>query len=346
MIPTEDSIAEPKYVGDATASKQAQQNPKEGDQISNHVDKMDALSPFDTRMFWLTLVGIAIAFLTAVFFYRQLGEMQTQTALLIQQSETGNADASWHAVQTYKQLGAELEQAKAASRNAVAAEKMVLAVRQGIEESARRNKEVLDATIAASRLDERAWVGLVSIENSGGTATERQFTIETIKLVARNSGKTPALKLAIKCCEISQVSWNDHSVPDYDEEILKRKEERERGFKTWSEDLLRSNPNARPLIELRRRTYEEIDREEEASQNKLTGEVLPPGVTNTFPVFLRTRLNQRPNFPEPPLTTYVLGKITYRDVFAGTSIHNTKFCLMNLGSGYGLDICPSGNLMD
>jgi len=46
-----------------------------------------------------------------------------------------------------------------------------------------------------------------------------------------------------------------------------------------------------------------------------------------------------------PMTIYLLGKITYYDVFTGTPQRSTKFCLMR-AQGTSFGICPEGNWME
>jgi len=97
----------------------------------------------------------------------QFREMREQTAQLYRQAEVENAGASHRAAETFRQLNisqdqakAALDQAGAAAKNAKAAEDNVIAVRKGIEESSKRSKEALDATISNFHQEQRAWLGL------------------------------------------------------------------------------------------------------------------------------------------------------------------------------------------
>jgi hypothetical protein len=45
------------------------------------------------------------------------------------------------------------------------------------------------------------------------------------------------------------------------------------------------------------------------------------------------------------MIVYILGKITYKDIFKDTPLLRTKFCLVRQG-GTQFTICPTGNSMD
>jgi hypothetical protein len=42
---------------------------------------------------------------------------------------------------------------------------------------------------------------------------------------------------------------------------------------------------------------------------------------------------------------YIFGKITYNDIFGGTKLHTTKYCLMR-AAGDHFTSCSTGNSMD
>ena len=128
IVPAEKHAPSPKDIRGAVISKQPEKNPKESLYQLTAPDAKDRPTPFENRVFWLNFVGIAIAILTAVFFYAQLREMRTQTGVLIAQSDSSNADASLHAVETNKQLKLAQEQADAAVAQVTALQSQVAAM--------------------------------------------------------------------------------------------------------------------------------------------------------------------------------------------------------------------------
>lgn len=171
LVPAKESASAPEQVNRTVIAEKAKEKPKETNCEPAPAATEDKLSPFEKRMFWLTLVGIAVGAITVVFFYAQLQEMRTQTGLLIGQSQSGNVDASLHAAVTGKELKLVQEQAQAAQDN-------VSAIREQM------------------RQDQRAWVGTgdTTFVVNGTSPFKVQTTI-------KNVGKTPALEA------ISKIYW-------------------------------------------------------------------------------------------------------------------------------------------
>jgi hypothetical protein len=83
---------------------------------------------------------------------------------------------------------------------------------QGIELSGRQSKQALDASIASSRLDQRAWVG--SMQVTGIPEVGKTYDIN---VVFGNTGKTPALDVITQAREIP-VHTGSKFVPAFDKE--------------------------------------------------------------------------------------------------------------------------------
>jgi hypothetical protein len=80
--------------------------------------------------------------------------------------------------------------------------------------------------------------------------------------------------------------------------------------------------------------------------------ILAPGVVDTKRVIVRSQWTQGTKKDRggisitESVTLYVLGKITYYDIFPGTKPHTTKFCLMHTRNSNSFVICPANNWMD
>jgi hypothetical protein len=67
-------------------------------------------------------------------------------------------------------------------------------------------------------LEQRPWVGIEIVPRAIAT----NITIDgpglqgnTVAFVAHNTGKTPAVNWASKCCESFSREWSDEPIPDY-----------------------------------------------------------------------------------------------------------------------------------
>jgi hypothetical protein len=234
--------------------------------------------------------------------------------------------------------------------------------RQALEATAQQSKTAMDASIATARTDQRAWVGVVGVKTTGGVASENglvkdaTFGVQSVSIVLRNSGRTPSLKMAVKCCFMPTKLFRD-PIPDYDTMDADRK----KGI---------ANMAAQRLVSLRGRLETSGNlpglgdylREEIAKAEKdladpppdpmekflPTGGVLAPDIPSEVTVVQSTQWGTRVESRIPsglPVTIYILGKIVYRDIFTGTPERSTKFCLMR-PTGNQFVICPSGNWME
>jgi hypothetical protein len=122
-----------------------------------------AMSVFERKIVWLTLIAIAVATITAAIFYVQLRIMSEQTQILASQSESSTAGALFSDMNTRKQLSIAQQQAKTAENS-------------------------VDAIQKQTRNAERAWI---TIDNPAAVTTaENQPITSKVKFV--NVGNTVA----------------------------------------------------------------------------------------------------------------------------------------------------------
>jgi hypothetical protein len=168
----------------------------------------------------------------------------------------------------------------------------------------------------AMRLDQRAWVGVSNpvTENNVLDTKNRVISFGKLSVILRNSGKTPALKVDWTCCIFKELTPTDPT-PDYDA--------------IMADQYRRQAMNKGSQIDKENTLYEGLVSHK--------GEVYAPGTER-----LTVLMNGTTGSPWPSVQ-YVLGKMTYQDVFTATR-RTTKFCLQNSGSGFSF--CREGNWMD
>jgi hypothetical protein len=184
--------------------------------------------------------------------------------------------------------------------------------------------DALDASIEATRTDQRAWVGLIAIDTLGGNDQPDKFTFDRLILAIQNSGKTPAINLGWECCRYLERQLND-PIPDYDD----------------------IQAQAQALSERLGRNSESIRRLREQFQAELPkGVVIPPNATRKITVSPgRMSFDKsKSEFGTSLSRIYVLGKFTYNDIFEETARRTTKFCLVQAGNNFYF--CQAGNSMD
>jgi hypothetical protein len=169
---------------------------------------------------------------------------------------------------------------------------------------------------ASFKLGERAWVGVTTpiTQNPVLNIKDRVFSFEKASIILRNSGKTPALKVDWTCCFNLEQASSD-PIPDFD--VVMAEQQRR----------LAMNPGTQ--IDKGNILYEGLE-------SRKGGVVAPSGEE---PAVL---IKQRNEVPWPTVI-YILGEMTYEDVFS-TKRHTTKFCLQNSGTGFSF--CREGNWMD
>lgn len=207
-----------------------------------------------------------------------------------------------------------------------------------------QGRAALDTSIDASHLDQRAWVGVAEFATISGEQTPdgKTFSFKGVQIAIRNSGKTPAINLSAVTMQTTR-DWRDKKIGDYDVVIAEFNRNREESSAKLLSEMIQRNPQMAETI--RAREKEMRDMEAQAMADLFpAGQVLAPGVaitqgTPSASYGIRDDMGMR------RLTIYILGKITYSDIFTGTRLHTTKFCLMRLG-GTQFVSCPTGNYMD
>jgi hypothetical protein len=198
--------------------------------------------------------------------------------------------------------------------------------------NAEQSKSALDASIKSSQLDQRAWIGLA--EYLSVTSPQSGSSMNGVRIAIRNSGKTPAINLSVDSLRTFRPL--DQPIGDYDSLATQGRVARDEAKRKFDADTIRRNPKMAAVIEKMNQEDRALERRYE---HPLAGQVIAPKVILTFLNPEVTNLN-----PGTPVT-YILGKITYNDVFAGTKQHTTKFCLMR-SSGTEFVSCQTGNSMD
>lgn len=206
-------------------------------------------------------------------------------------------------------------------------------------------KKTIDASIEQFCLEQRAWVGLESLNCSkcnlapvpnqlrippSGNELKKYgvLTVGAINAVATNSGKTPALHVVVQMAEAN----------------LKRSEPTPtmKGVERIAEDRLKSAltvPKGLPS----REAAEEGNILSYIRKEQIPAEgVLAPNASLNLSVGTASKTRQViwALNPDDETLTYALGVITYYDVW-GTK-HQTTFCFVN-GPGGKFRFCPTGN---
>ncbi len=118
----------------------------------------------DWWMVVLTAFTFAVGVVTLIVFYRQFGEMQTQTGILHQQAEQAAKDSIEASAKVERQLGISSKQARSAQA-------AVLAMKD------------------QTRLGQRAWVAMYNVNTKSTVAVGSDFHASTI---VENFGHSPA----------------------------------------------------------------------------------------------------------------------------------------------------------
>jgi hypothetical protein len=191
-----------------------------------------------------------------------------------------------------------------------------------------RAQQTSDASINASRLDQRAWVGIDRVESQvsmGGLITDNA-SVQFLRVVIKNSGKTPAIRLSGSCCIIATRRFSE-PIPDHDAAFAETEAQYQRErqmFRKWVPNPIQPMPPSLSDVH--------------------TGGVLAPTVSQAVSLMVSVSIPKKDK-SDWPATTYFLGKFTYNDIFPGTPRHTTKFCLMHV-VGNEIVACPESNWMD
>jgi hypothetical protein len=247
----------------------------------------------------------------------------SQTLAEIQQSR----------VDTAKMITASETQASAATKNATAAasfsasadginiqtkmavdkfDRIAKASEHSIRATQQAAQDALNASINASRLDQRAWVGLLYPVTTFDNKKLQVGVSVVFKWRFKNSGKTPAINVAYD----PEIIFREpgKGVPDYD-------------------------------VDVKDNAYSKLTGIREAS-------VIAPGEEQfiTFPTPVPAPIFFGPKqfvlMENNATVMYVVGKVTYNDIFPGTPQHSTKFCVLYDPIAGGVGTCPINNTMN
>ena len=83
--------------------------------------------------------------------------------------------------------------------------------REALRETLKQSRAALDVSMAASQLDQRAWVGLAEFIN---VPTSQSSPMSGVRIAIRNSGKTPAINLSAN--SLHTMRARDEPIGDYD----------------------------------------------------------------------------------------------------------------------------------
>jgi hypothetical protein len=288
----------------------------------------------------LEFVAVLIAFIVCVVYWQQLEVMNRQ---LIEMQGTGPqtahliVNAARQAKSTSDLATASAKEAEATKKTADAA----LAQAQATAALAKEAKRQADIATDLLHLDQRAWVGFVGSETIGGVQSPdgKTFSFENVLISVRNSGKTPAINVNAVTLQ-TILDWRE-TIGDYDSVKAELYRRRKESLAKSQEEQIRRNPEMADRIRAWNKEMEETE-QKYASELFPAGQVIAPGTTLTQGTTVSASYG---NEHMKLLVIYILGKITYNDVFRGTPMHTTKFCLMRM-DGTQFVPCPTGNYMD
>ena len=187
--------------------------------------------------------------------------------------------------------------------------------RDALAKTIAQSKTALDASIESSRFDQRAWLSIAGVQTTGGNITNGKFTFKSVTIVIRNTGKTPAIDVNRACCYLTTEPFFAKTVPSFDGETENARLHKTRG-------TLISNVNSTTFIE---------------------------GISSFPPntAFEETLIDLESVYLplDAQSIVYLVGKVTYRDVFDGTKPHTTTVCVMNKMRATFV-VCPTGIQMD
>jgi hypothetical protein len=189
---------------------------------------------------------------------------------------------------------------------------------KAIAKSSANAKASLDASIEASRLDQRAWVSLVFPVELLDTKQIGPYVPFRFKIKFKNTGKTPAIKISYDPMLIQQAVATG-TYPDYDV----------------------AHAGQRPYMEQVGITESALLGPSEE------GFITYPGqpVNGRKLVFDKGLVDSINNIQT---ALFIVGMVSYHDVFPGTPERHTKFCLLYVPTKDVSEVgqCPKNRTMD
>lgn len=236
--------------------------------------------------------------------------------------------------------------AKASDRNATAAERFATSgelINKGIGDAVKKLETQAKASEGVARtaqdslyLEQRPWVAVV-ITTEMLPIAPGSSAVTAAKIVARNTGRTPATHFHMECMGFADVDMDGPAeVPECDAVIKTdlgtRRNELERRF-------TRMRPGITP--EQLKIVVDEKVREDAEFVKKIAMEedlIIPPNGGRPLDGLVS-------GGGASGKFHYAVGRFTYRDVLDRSKTHTTKFCLVRWGNT-PLELCRRGQDMD
>jgi hypothetical protein len=193
------------------------------------------------------------------------------------------------------------------------------------------NTRSFNATIANFQQDQRAWISI----------SDPQFTPTGILIRLENSGRTPAINVAINCC-----SFGDQSIyippPTFEQRARQAAKLSSKIPDADAQVIAAFKAHAKDSPEALRRYQERLKLSEDWKKNnpvwKHHGVIGP----NASPIYSVS--GGRNTISENDRASYTIGEITYNDIYTKT-VHHTSICIVQTKFD-PLGICGDGQKMD
>lgn len=263
------------------------------------------------------LAGIGIG---ALCIYSGQLKVMRGTLTEMQRSGAQSTDQVWQAIGNLNWMARSSDWAQKQSQLAT-------------ERSDRLAKLALDTSIQSSRADQRAWLGIYNDKTLISQSTKNDLPgIRQVNLWVHNSGKTPAMD--IDGFVIVTTTQHDATPPDYDALMAEHgwtEKTRDPGYSTTS-------PGKPYLL----------------GKNFATNDIWAPGAESSFEIDftgIKDNTIDREARDGSTLWVYVLGAITYDDIYKRDATHRserhkTTFCWVNYMPNQKSVPCPYGQTMN
>jgi hypothetical protein len=187
------------------------------------------------------------------------------------------------------------------------------------------------ATRDAMYAEQRPWVGIeqVSPASLPPNILSSKSPSTTVIIVAHNTGRTPAIRWRMECCEAVDQDGFDPIPPDYD--TLHK--DVGRGFTPQLRESIRSHPERAERL---RETWRENQASAHAYIARRDQETIIPNGYHTLDITTTRPNDHRRHFQ--------IGKLVHFDTIDPAQEHVTNFCLWQLGNS-PIMVCTFGQDM-
>ena len=201
----------------------------------------------------------------------------------------------------------------------------------------------LQATIDTFHREQRPWVSINVLRPDSPEAAQFRSPLsygisgkfsDSVVVVIRNTGRTPALMLKLLCCKDKEAE-NIEAAPNFDDLENKERLDLIAHNRERQQMIIKDNPAAAAQIaSMLPKEMEDLIRLQRYGN---TSEwVIPPNGTKSFTLTIGSNSMKY---------KYAVGKLLYRDDFDRTHDHVTKFCLVKY-SQLPLGLCDTGQDMN